>query len=129
MNHGVFVAVMILSWTIGSGVVCAAEPHGEHLRHSQNRLTPTITTKCETFSTSSPIASTRNHSTMSLTAATTIGGPLPLAMSGGPLWEAMSWCKICGLIVATLLTLLVVPALHALFVETFGVQPVRVEST
>jgi multidrug efflux pump len=64
-----------------------------------------------------------------LTTATTIGGLLPLAMSGGPLWEGMSWCMIYGLIVATLLTLLVVPALYAMFVETFRVQPVVVEST
>jgi multidrug efflux pump subunit AcrB len=61
-----------------------------------------------------------------LTTATTIGGLLPLALSGGPLWEGMSWCMIYGLIVATLLTLLVVPALYALFVETFRVQPVDV---
>lgn len=60
-----------------------------------------------------------------LTTATTIGGSLPLAMGGGPLWEVMSWCMIFGLIVATLLTLLVVPALYAMFVETFRVQPVQ----
>jgi len=64
-----------------------------------------------------------------LTTATTIGGLLPLAMSGGPLWEGMSWCMIYGLIVATLLTLLVVPALYALFVEVFHVKPVQIEST
>jgi len=62
-----------------------------------------------------------------LTTATTIGGLLPLALSGGPLWEGMAWCMIFGLMVATVLTLLVVPALYALFVETFGVQPVQVE--
>lgn len=64
-----------------------------------------------------------------LTTATTIGGLLPLAMGGGPLWEGMSWCMIYGLIVATLLTLLVVPALYAMFVETFHVKPVQIEST
>jgi len=63
-----------------------------------------------------------------LTTATTIGGLLPLAISGGPLWEGMSWCMIFGLLVATLLTLLVVPALYAIFVETFRVKPVQVES-
>lgn len=63
-----------------------------------------------------------------LTTATTIGGLLPLAMSGGPLWEGMSWCMIFGLLVATLLTLLVVPALYAILVETFRVKPIRVES-
>ncbi|MBI1312631.1 AcrB/AcrD/AcrF family protein [bacterium] len=61
-----------------------------------------------------------------LTTATTIGGLLPLAIDGGPLWEGMSWCMIYGLIVATLLTLLVVPALYAIFVETFRVRPVEV---
>ena len=63
-----------------------------------------------------------------LTTATTVGGLLPLALSGGPLWEGMSWCMIYGLLVATLLTLLVVPALYALFVETFRVQPVQIEA-
>jgi multidrug efflux pump subunit AcrB len=62
-----------------------------------------------------------------LTTATTIGGLLPLALSGGPLWEGMAWCMIFGLMIATVLTLLVVPALYALFVETFGVQPVEIE--
>ncbi|MEM1067546.1 MAG: efflux RND transporter permease subunit, partial [Planctomycetota bacterium] len=59
-----------------------------------------------------------------LTAATTIGGLLPLALSGGPLWEGMAWLMIFGLIVATFLTLYIVPALYAIIVETFGVQPV-----
>lgn len=57
-----------------------------------------------------------------LTTATTIGGLLPLAMGGGPLWEGMAWCMIFGLIVATLLTLLVVPALYAIMVEHFRVK-------
>jgi multidrug efflux pump subunit AcrB len=61
-----------------------------------------------------------------LTTATTIGGLLPLAISGGPLWEGMAWAMIFGLTIATVLTLLVVPALYALFVETFGVKPVQV---
>lgn len=64
-----------------------------------------------------------------LTTATTIGGLLPLATGGGPLWEGMSWCMIYGLIVATLLTLLVVPALYAMFVETFRVRPVEITTT
>jgi multidrug efflux pump subunit AcrB len=62
-----------------------------------------------------------------LTTATTIGGLLPLALSGGPLWEGMAWCMIFGLIVATLLTLLVVPALYAIMVEHFGVKVFREE--
>ena len=63
-----------------------------------------------------------------LTTATTIGGLFPLATGGGPLWEGMAWCMIYGLIVATVLTLLVVPALYAVFVETFRVKPVRLDA-
>ena len=62
-----------------------------------------------------------------LTTATTIGGLLPLAIGGGPLWEGMAWCMIFGLIVATALTLLVVPALYAIFVEHMGVRVFRDE--
>ena len=62
-----------------------------------------------------------------LTTATTIGGLLPLALYGGPLWEGLAWCMIFGLIVATLLTLLVVPSLYALFVEHFGFKPVQID--
>ena len=58
-----------------------------------------------------------------LTTSTTIGGLLPLALAGGPLWEGMAWCMIFGLMVATLLTLLVVPALYAILVENFKVRP------
>lgn len=59
-----------------------------------------------------------------LTTATTIGGLIPLALSGGPLWEGLAWLMIFGLLVATLLTLYVVPSLYAVIVETFGIAPV-----
>jgi len=59
------------------------------------------------------------------TTATTIGGLLPLALGGGPLWEGMSWCMIFGLIVATMLTLLVVPSIYAILVEHFRVRVYR----
>ncbi len=64
-----------------------------------------------------------------LTTATTVGGLLPLALSGGPLWTGMAWCMISGLSVATLLTLLVVPALYAVFVENFRVRPVKLSES
>ncbi len=60
-----------------------------------------------------------------LTTATTIGGLLPLGLAAGPLWEGMAWAMIFGLLIATVLTLLVVPALYAILVETFGVKPIR----
>jgi multidrug efflux pump subunit AcrB len=61
-----------------------------------------------------------------LTTATTVGGLLPLALTGGPLWEGMAWLMIFGLLAATLLTLFVVPAFYAVVVETFGIAPVRI---
>ncbi|QEG22670.1 efflux RND transporter permease subunit [Mariniblastus fucicola] len=59
-----------------------------------------------------------------LTTATTVGGLFPLALSGGPLWEGLAWLMIFGLLVATLLTLFVVPALYAIVVETFRINPI-----
>ena len=64
---------------------------------------------------------------IAMTTLTTIGGLLPLALWGGPLWEAMSWLMIYGLIVATVLTLVVVPAIYTIMVETFKVKPVILE--
>jgi multidrug efflux pump subunit AcrB len=37
----------------------------------------------------------------------------------------MAWCMIFGLMIATLLTLLVVPAMYAIFVEHLRVKPFR----
>ena len=51
-----------------------------------------------------------------------IGELFPLATGGGPLREGLAWCMIFGLIVATVLTLLVVPAMYALFVERLGMN-------
>ena len=64
---------------------------------------------------------------IAMTTLTTIGGLLPLALWGGPLWEAMSWLMIYGLMVATLLTLVVVPAIYSIMVETFRVKPVQLD--
>lgn len=58
-----------------------------------------------------------------LTTATTVGGLIPLALTGGPLWVGLAWCMIVGLLLTTVLTLFFVPALYALLVETFGVRP------
>lgn len=48
-----------------------------------------------------------------LTTATTVGGLVPLALAGGPLWIAMAWLLIFGLTFATLLTLLIIPLLYS----------------
>lgn len=46
-----------------------------------------------------------------LTAITTIGGMIPLALSN-PQWAPLGWCFIFGLSVATILTLIVIPTIY-----------------
>jgi multidrug efflux pump subunit AcrB len=47
-----------------------------------------------------------------LTTLTTIGGLLPLTLTGSSMWSPMGWTIIGGLTVSTILTLLVVPILY-----------------
>ena len=49
-----------------------------------------------------------------LTSLTTIGGLLPLTLSGGTLWAPLGWTIIGGLLVSTVLTLIVVPAIYGI---------------
>ncbi|MFH2096579.1 MAG: efflux RND transporter permease subunit [Bacteroidota bacterium] len=49
-----------------------------------------------------------------LTTLTTIGGLLPLTITGSEMWAPLGWTVIGGLIVSTLLTLLVVPVLYSI---------------
>lgn len=53
-----------------------------------------------------------------VTVLATVGGLVPLAVRGGPLWEPMCYVQIFGLLVAVAVTLVTVPALYALFVES-----------
>jgi multidrug efflux pump subunit AcrB len=50
-----------------------------------------------------------------LTTATTVGGLLPLTISGSSLWAPMGWTIIGGLLMSTFLTLLIVPVLYKMF--------------
>ncbi len=52
-----------------------------------------------------------------LTTLTTIGGMLPLALFGGPMWAGMSWTVIFGLALSTALALFVIPTLYTLCLE------------
>jgi len=62
---------------------------------------------------------------ISLTTLTTVGGLIPLALFGGPLWTGMAVVIIFGLLLATLLTLLVIPTVLTVFVEYFRVNLVQ----
>ncbi|HET6882040.1 MAG TPA: efflux RND transporter permease subunit, partial [Pirellulales bacterium] len=52
-----------------------------------------------------------------VTVLATVGGLIPLAMRGGPMWEPLCYVQIVGLLLATLVTKVVVPVLYVLFVE------------
>ena len=41
---------------------------------------------------------------------------VPLAMHGGPLWEPMCYAQMGGMMVATFVTLLLVPVIYTIFV-------------
>ena len=52
-----------------------------------------------------------------VTVLATVGGLIPLAIEGGPLWEPMCYVQIAGLLLATLVTLGIVPVVYVTFVE------------
>lgn len=51
-----------------------------------------------------------------VTVGATVLGLVPLAMNGGPLWEPLCYVQIAGLTFATIVTLVLVPVLYAIFV-------------
>lgn len=51
-----------------------------------------------------------------ITVAATVLALFPLALHGGPLWEALCYAQIGGLSVATLVTLFIVPVIYSIFV-------------
>lgn len=52
-----------------------------------------------------------------VTVLATVGGLIPLAIEGGPLWEPMCYVQIAGLMLATFVTLGIVPVVYVTFVE------------
>jgi multidrug efflux pump subunit AcrB len=53
---------------------------------------------------------------VAITVGATVFALVPLALHGGPLWEGLCYTQIGGLTVATLVTLVLVPVLYAIFV-------------
>ncbi|MGA2451656.1 MAG: efflux RND transporter permease subunit, partial [Polyangiaceae bacterium] len=56
-----------------------------------------------------------------ITVVATVAALFPLAVHGGPLWEPLCYAQIGGLSVATFVTLLLVPAVYAIFVKDLHV--------
>jgi multidrug efflux pump subunit AcrB len=52
-----------------------------------------------------------------ITVVATVAALVPLAAHGGPLWEPLCYAQIGGLSIATFVTLLIVPAVYAIFVK------------
>jgi multidrug efflux pump subunit AcrB len=52
-----------------------------------------------------------------VTVGATLAALFPLAQHGGPLFEALCWAQIGGLTIATVLTLVLVPVIYAVFVN------------
>ncbi len=48
---------------------------------------------------------------------------LPLAIHGGPLWQPLCYAQIGGLLVATFITLLLVPVMYSIFVLDLKIVP------
>lgn len=51
-----------------------------------------------------------------ITVGATVFALFPLASHGGPLWESLCYAQIGGLTIATVITLLIVPVIYAIFV-------------
>jgi multidrug efflux pump subunit AcrB len=51
-----------------------------------------------------------------ITVGATVTALFPLAMHGGPLWEPMCYAQIGGLLIATVITLLLVPVIYSITV-------------
>lgn len=54
-----------------------------------------------------------------VTVLATVGGLIPLAIEGGPMWRQLVYVQIGGLLLATVVTKGVVPLLYVVFTETF----------
>ncbi len=54
-----------------------------------------------------------------VTVLATVGGLIPLAIEGGPMWRQLVYVQIGGLLLATLVTKGVVPLLYVVFTEKF----------
>ncbi|MFT7111067.1 MAG: multidrug efflux pump subunit AcrB [Psychrobacter glaciei] len=64
-----------------------------------------------------------------LTSVTTIGGLLPLTLSGSSMWSPMGTAIIGGLLVSTLLTLFVVPVLYVYLSDEIDSDTVNAHGT
>lgn len=56
-----------------------------------------------------------------VTVLATVGGLVPLALEGGPMWRQLVYVQIGGLLLATIVTKGVVPLLYVVFVESLHV--------
>ena len=70
----------------------------------------------------------KKSSTRTSHAGRSVGCLIPPALEGGPLWEPMRYVQIAGMLVATLVTLALVPVLYVIFVENLHLVRWETES-
>lgn len=62
-----------------------------------------------------------------LSMLTTVGGLVPLALFGGPMWAGMAWAMVFGLVISTAMTLLVTPTVYSVAAEVLKIRRVEVD--
>ncbi len=108
---GIVLNAAILFVEFADMSVAAPDPNDDA---SGERKAEEAITETERFHSAIVAAGQQRLMAIFLTTATTVGGLIPLALAGGPLWEGMAWLLVSGLSFATILTLFVVPVLYSL---------------
>jgi len=109
---GIVLNAAILFVEFADTSVAQSKNRKDHL--GDNTATENAEAKKERFHSAIVAAGQQRLMAIFLTTATTVGGLIPLALAGGPLWEGMAWLLVSGLSFATLLTLIVIPVLYSL---------------
>lgn len=121
---GIVLSAAILLMDFSARVVADRIQRGEGIVPAGEKSCSGLTR--DAFRTAIADAGSLRFMPIMMTTATTIGGLLSLMFAGGPLFEGMATVIVVGLILGTALTLFVLPALIAVFVEDFGLKLVAV---
>ena len=117
---GIVLSASILLMDFSARVVGEKIANGEGISETGQKSCSGLNR--ETFRSAIADAGQLRFMPIMMTTLTTIGGLLSLMFAGGPLFEGMATVIVVGLTFGTALTLFVLPALIAVFVEDFGLN-------